>query len=128
MGGAMTQNKKALETLNELNFARTEPKRYAKERIEPLLKTVTKKKHGWVVERKGFNRGMNEGLPVIEETIKYLNEVKPSPPFKGLVEPLCKSAQNHCNDCGPRGIIGHTGSDQSSHHDRINRHCYSKVT
>jgi len=126
--GPLSQNKKAQETLKELNFARTEPKRYCKERIEPLLKKVTKTDHGWSIERKGFNITMKEGLPLIEETIKYLNEVKPCPPFKGVVEPLCKSAQDHCNDCGPKGIFGHIGSDKSTPHDRINRHCYSSTT
>ena len=36
---------------------------------------------------------------------------------------LCRAAEDHVADIGPKGILSHTGSDKSSYKVRVERHC-----
>jgi len=35
---------------------------------------------------------------------------------------LSKAAQDHVNDCGPSGLTGHVGNDNSTMKDRLERY------
>ena len=53
--------------------------------------------------------------------IRVLSSTRPLEPLNPS-EPLTAAAGDHVRDTGPRGIVGHTGSDGSSMVDRIRRH------
>ena len=62
-----------------------------------------------------------EGKAAVQEAIDFLEAVKPVEPLewsRGLIF----AAQDHCEDAGPKGIFGHTGSDGSSPFDRMDRY------
>ncbi|MFO7870556.1 MAG: CAP domain-containing protein [Kiritimatiellia bacterium] len=102
----------------ELNMARTRPGEYVEFLKEHRKRFKDDKNY------KGPGRGTvrtREGVKAVDEAIAYLEEVKPIgrlDPSKGL----SLAAEDHAGDIGPKGIMGHTGSDGSTIKDRIERH------
>jgi len=62
-----------------------------------------------------------EGEKAVKECIDFLKGADGVPELKSLME-LSKAAYSHCNDIGPKGLTGHTGSDNSNISDRIEKH------
>ncbi|MBN8219537.1 MAG: CAP domain-containing protein [Spirochaetes bacterium] len=103
--------------LEELNFARMNPKTYAK-----LLQDYRATFNGKIAKRPGkIDLMTSEGTRAVDEAIAALNKQAPLPamrPSKGM----SKGAMDHVKDIGPKGITGHNGSDGSKPFDRINRY------
>ncbi len=68
-----------------------------------------------------------EGPEVYKECIKFLKNQKTLKELK-LNDCLCKAAQDHVNDIGPKGITDHIGSDGSEPSDRIERYLNWDIT
>ena len=81
----------------EINMARSNPKQYAEMYINPNQGAFARECYAELRQSKT--------LPVLQ-------------PKRGLSQ----AAKDHAADTGPKGIIGHTGSDGSSLGDRINRY------
>lgn len=65
----------------------------------------------------------HEGLPAYEEAIKFLKKQKPVDVELYFSDLLQKSAQDHASDIGSNGKTGHTGTDNSTYGQRIERYC-----
>ena len=63
----------------------------------------------------------NEGPAAVKEAIKVLQKTEPCCALKFRNE-LARSAQDHVEDTGPKGVTGHTGTDGSSPFQRIERY------
>lgn len=87
--------------LAEINFARTRPWEYAKALIScgSLFQT-------------------RESQKTLVEAISFLQKVRPVPPLD-FSAGMAQSAQSHIADQGPRGTVGHRGSDRSRSWDRM---------
>ena len=107
------------EVVIEHNKCRTNPHRYIKEILEPFLHSMDSK--GNFVDSKGRNIMTKEGRSAVEEAINALKKQDPLPMLIPM-EYLYKAARDHCNDHGPKSLIGHGGTDGSSHHSRIKRY------
>ena len=92
----------SVRILDEINFARTRPRDYAQ--VLPL-KLGSSTCH----ERE------------LRETVAFLRHVRPLPPL-GFSSGMALAALDHVHDEGPRGIVGHRGSDSSSPWKRMARH------
>lgn len=62
-----------------------------------------------------------EGVKAVDEAIRFLRRAKPLPALE-LSPGLSRAARDHVADSGPRGIIGHQGSDGSNPPQRISRY------
>lgn len=103
--------------VSELNYARSKPSEYAQ-----FLESMKQYFKGNLYEYPGETPLLtNEGVSAVQEAIDFLKNV-PSKPLFTLSQGLSKAAADHRNDCGPKGITSHTGSDGSSMEDRINRY------
>lgn len=101
----------------ELNRAREDPPAYAK----------------FLEKRKVFYTGKRilypghvtilteEGLPALEEAIRFLKEQAPLPPF-AFSKGMSQGAQDLVDDQSSTGKIGHLGGDKSQTWDRVNRY------
>jgi uncharacterized protein YkwD len=65
----------------------------------------------------------NEGPAAVEEALKAL-EAHARRPTKALdwEDGMWFGSFDHCADCGPKGVMGHTGTDGSSPFDRMDRY------
>ena len=61
---------------------------------------------------------MVEGDAVFKEAILFLKSLPSLPPLQ-WDENLCKSAQEHVNDIGPKGLLLYQSSDGTEPEDRI---------
>ena len=110
-------SKYAFEVLDELNFARTKPKEYAE-----IINLRRKNFKGKIYKEPGkIDIKTNEGVSALDEAVSLLRKTKPMPPLT-MSGCLILAAQQHVNDIGPRGIVGHYGSDGSAPHDRIEKY------
>jgi hypothetical protein len=62
-----------------------------------------------------------EGIAAVEEAIQFLRRLQPLSPLN-LSQGMSMGARDHVNDLGPKGTIGHYGSDGSQFLDRISRY------
>lgn len=103
--------------LEEVNLARTNPQTYAK-----LVEDYKAAFVGNLFRRKGkVDISTNEGTAAVDEAIDFLKDQKPLDalrPSKGM----SKAARDHVKDTGPKGLVGHDGSDGSTPEVRLNRH------
>ena len=103
--------------LREMNLARTNPSQYALK-----LKRFLAYYNGNIVNIPGkIGIRTHEGTEAVEEAIEFLMDQDPVAP---LVDSYGMSlgAMAHVKDTGPKGIIGHRGSDSSMPQDRVNRY------
>lgn len=73
------------------------------------------------VTKNGDNMMTNEGVPAVEEAIKFLKAVAPTYTLQWNND-MWNSCRDHVEDQGPTGATGHTGSDGSSPSDRMARY------
>ena len=64
---------------------------------------------------------MVEGDAVFKEAINFLKSLPSLPPLT-WDENLCKSAQEHVNDIGPKGLLLYQSSDGTEPEDRISKY------
>ena len=108
----------AEEIVRELNFVRTNPKRYAAEVLEPRLKYFD----GNMYAEPGKVRLLTqEGIAPVQECIRVLKTTTAVEPLT-LEAGLCRSAQWLADDQARTGAMGHTGSDGSNLVTRISRY------
>jgi uncharacterized protein YkwD len=102
----------------ELNKVRSNPKKYANLYLAPTLKHYQGNK---LIYPGRITRITKEGRTAVEECIEVLSS---APPVKPLLpsQSLSLAAKDHVLDTGPKGMVGHTGSDGSSPVVRIERH------
>ncbi len=106
LGTAQKATQQAM--LDELNFVRTQPARYA---------AVVEANYAGLGEdriylRDGVRIRMTEGRSAVREAVAFLKQARPVPPLRAF-GCLSVAAQGHVKDQGPRGTIGHAGSDGS---------------
>ena len=102
----------------EVNMARTDPARYAREVLEPMRQYF----QGRIYAVPGETRIMtNEGRRALDECIRVLSSMDPVPPLRAS-RGLTLAARDHVEDTGPRGLTGHGGADGSTMRQRIERH------
>lgn len=107
----------AQAVLAEVNRVRTDPQGYAAS-IEALLQYYD----GTILRRPGeVAIQTKEGRAAAEEAIRVLRAQSPLPPLSWSPG-MARGAQDHVNDIGPRGIVGHIGSDGSTPSERVNRY------
>jgi uncharacterized protein YkwD len=68
-----------------------------------------------------IDRRTNEGLDVWHEAIEFLQAQQPMPALEWH-DGLASAVNDLASDLGPKGVIGHVGSDGSSMSDRIERY------
>jgi uncharacterized protein YkwD len=103
------------EVLEEINLLRTRPGQFA-ERMEPWEKNF---RDNNARMRKGAVPVMTkEGVSALLETIQAIRTLRPMSPLE-MNEGLRRTAQMHCNDTGPLGIVGHIGSRETTLPDRL---------
>lgn len=107
----------AQQLLDELNLLRTQPARYAEfvEAKFSLLNAQGLYVHG------GVQRRLTEGRAVVDETLRLLRAASPLPPLR-MASCLSRAAEDHRADRGPKGLLGHIGSDGSTPWQRVQRY------
>ncbi|MBY5920756.1 CAP domain-containing protein [Ferrimonas balearica] len=125
-GAPLTLSGVESEVLAELNFARTEPVRYAKEVLEPMRRYY---RNGEIVDppwrkaRPGLIQVVEtqEGEAALEEAITAMKRAKPAPaltPSYGLT----LAARDYREEQAKQARIGHIGRNGSTPADRISRY------
>ncbi|MDQ1559592.1 MAG: hypothetical protein QOD32_2652 [Pyrinomonadaceae bacterium] len=103
--------------LDELNLARTDPRRYA-----TLLEEARKTLSGSQIKLGGAKTvTLKEGASAVDEAIKFLREVKPLPPLE-ISKGMCLGAKDHIKDMLSNGSTGHKGTDGSLPEQRVSRY------
>ena len=67
-----------------------------------------------------------ERLPLVQQLLAYINVARREAEMPSLSwsHPLSQAAQNHANDAAFNFVTGHSGSDGSNPHDRVERARY----
>ncbi len=100
-----------------INLARTDPAAYARR-----LRAHRALYDGHVFREPGaIAIRTEEGVAAVDEAIAFLERQTPLPPLSAS-DILRRAAADHVADQGPRGALGHHGSDGSAFTDRIARH------
>jgi uncharacterized protein YkwD len=102
----------------EINKARSDPARYAEQYIRPMLKYFSGNEYRYPGE---ITLITSEGAAAVQACIKAMKAQSVRPPLLPL-EPLALAARDHVKDTGPKGIVGHTGSDGSDPSKRVRRY------
>lgn len=101
----------------ETNRARTNPTAYATE-----IQNMRRYYKGNLLELPGQTPILTtEGVKPVDEAIRFLKSTKPLPPLN-VSRGLSLAAKDHVKDQGPKGTLGHHGSDGSLPWNRINRY------
>ncbi|MEC4803447.1 MAG: CAP domain-containing protein [Jaaginema sp. PMC 1079.18] len=105
------------QVLAEMNRVRTNPQGYA----------------NWLAQTKQYYQGRilllpnqdalptQEGVGAVDEAIAVLQNMSPLPPLT-LSPGMSLGAQDHVNDLGSKGNLGHYGTDGSQFSDRLSRY------
>lgn len=105
------------EVLAEINFARTQPRRYAEQ-----LRDYRARFRGKVVRYPGNPSGLltKEGTHAVDEAIAFMERQSPLPPLT-FAPFLAETADDHVIEQGPRGATGHLSGDGANPRDRARR-------
>ena len=107
----------------EINRVRTDPAGYA-----AFLERQLAFYEGNEIRRPGQVRIVtHEGAAAVREAIQVLSQQASRPPL-GLSEALSRAAADHVDDQGPKGSIGHEGTDGSTMQSRIERYGTWSIT
>jgi len=102
------------EIVNVHNRIRQDPSSFI-----PILEAEMKLFEDKILRRPGeIDLRTHEGVSVYEECIEFLRNQPPVPALK-LDNILSRAAQDHADDIGPHGIIGHVGSSGFTLDSRI---------
>ncbi|MDP5278657.1 CAP domain-containing protein [Sphingomonas sp. DG1-23] len=101
----------------ELNFARSQPRRYA-ERLRDYRRYF----HGKIVRYPGKPEGLRtaEGIAAVDEAIAFLERQAPVAAL-APAPLLAQAAGDHVADQGPRGATGHHSKNGDDPRDRVRR-------
>lgn len=103
---------------DEHNKLRQNPRSF----IPALQDRLYRMKDGKIIVRTGVKLVTKEGEAAIKEAIEYLEEAEPITQSLKACKALCKSAQGHADDTGPKGMTGHYGSNGSEMTERIDQY------
>lgn len=106
-----------MDIVQELNFVRTKPGEYA-----TLLEGYRKYYKGKTFSAPGQKAlTTKEGVKALDEAILTLKMTRP---LEALTpsQALTKASRDHVDNAGPRGLLGHVGSDKSNPNDRAARY------
>ncbi|MBD1210008.1 MAG: hypothetical protein H9535_16360 [Ignavibacteria bacterium] len=106
-----------MDIVQELNFVRTKPGEYA-----TLLEGYRKYYKGKTFSAPGQKAlTTKEGVKALDEAILTLKMTRP---LEALTpsQALSKASRDHVDNAGPRGLLGHVGSDKSNPNDRAARY------
>lgn len=101
---------------DEINLARTAPQRYAT-MIEAYFSTLDDRN---IYVQGGEQIVMQEGRVAVDEALAFLRSAQALPAL-ALNRCLSQAAQDHVNQSGARGLLGHVGADGSQPSDRATR-------
>jgi uncharacterized protein YkwD len=111
------------QVLAEINRVRRNPRAYAEE-----LTQLRQYYQGNMVNIPGqYPMQTQEGLTAVDEAIADLRGQN-SLPLLSWSDGLAQAARDHVNDIGPKGIIGHDGTDGSNPLSRIQRYGHAQIT
>lgn len=103
--------------VNEMNLARQNPEAYAN-----ILEQRRQYYNGNRLELPGKTAILtNEGVQALNEAITFLRAANLRSPLR-VSTGMSKAATDHVKDQGPKGGIGHIGSDKSTFSQRLNRY------
>lgn len=103
--------------LDEINYARTQPRAYA-----GVLRDYRKSYRGLVVDDPadaGYHV-TKEGVRAVDEAIRFVERQPPLPPLSAAAV-LALAATDHVAAQGRRGDVGHFSADGSSPGERVKR-------
>lgn len=105
------------DILAEINFARTEPRAYARR-----LRTYRALFQGKIVRYPGNPDGLltKEGVKAVDEAIRFLEKQAPLAPIAASAL-LARAAGDHVDEQGPRGATGHFSKDGANPISRVQR-------
>jgi uncharacterized protein YkwD len=109
--------------LEEINWVRTKPAR-----LVAALEEYKSHFQGNELQIQGeVTLLTKEGAAAVDEAIRFLKSASAKPAVR-LSAGMSKAASDQVNDLGPRGAVGHYGSDKSSPADRLSRYGVWKKT
>jgi uncharacterized protein YkwD len=100
----------------ELNRARSNPTGYVK-KLEDFKEHYVGK---YIYFAGRTQMVTEEGVSAVNEAIESLKSTAPVPLLR-VSKGLCASAKAHTEDQGPKGLVSHEGSDNSTPDERMNR-------
>lgn len=106
------------EVIEQLNFARSEPARYAQEVLIPMRKFY---KNGFIEYPGEIRIITNEGISALEEAIEFMKDASPVGPLSPS-RGMSLAAKDHVKDQSSTGETGHDGSDGSDPFSRMERY------
>jgi uncharacterized protein YkwD len=112
---AIPANAQSLEdaVLAEINFARTQPREYARE-----LRQYRRQFEGRIVADEHGERMTFEGVRPVDQAIAFLEAQQPLPPLRpGAI--LARAAADHAAEQGSRGSRGHISADGATPARRV---------
>lgn len=103
--------------LEEMNRVRADPAAYA-----DILREYRTYFNGRVMRRPGDRAGIltSEGVSAVDEAIAFLERQEALPPFAAS-RLLARAADDHVDEQGPRGALGHASDDGARAGDRAER-------
>ena len=110
---------KAQDIFNLINTFRKNPRELAK-KLE-LIRTYLDPDTNILSEPNKIQIQMVEGDNVFKEAIQFLKSLPPLKPLQ-WDENLCRSAQEHVDDIGPKGLLLYQSSDGTEPEDRISKY------
>lgn len=118
MYNKIDHNELAKELLQTHNNLRSDPKSFI-----PKLEATMKQFKGTILSKPmEYAVQTVEGKDAFVDAIEFLKKQNPVPKLQ-YDERLQKSASDHVNDLGPKGLASHEGSDGKSVYDRIEKYC-----
>eukprot|EP01006_Ploeotia_vitrea_P058776 TRINITY_DN701_c0_g1_i1.p1 TRINITY_DN701_c0_g1~~TRINITY_DN701_c0_g1_i1.p1 ORF type:complete len:450 (+),score=43.45 TRINITY_DN701_c0_g1_i1:31-1350(+) len=104
----------------EINKLRTNPETYATKITDRLQ--YLRGRTFWLPDRDGRGLTTREGRWAYEEAAMFLRNQAPVPPLVDAPRGLSLACIDHYQDTGAKGILGHSGSDDSKVDDRVSRY------